>query len=430
MRRNIQLIEKIIKELEQKELLEQITDANVFYDEPQWYFYNISLKSSNIFPDPDEYNICKQKIIASGISVKSGYLALLKCLSEGIEHFSLYHIKKNSLINSSYSQLNQPALDPAEYTNNTDHRKSQIGWVRGFNLTKNEICFIPAQLIFIDYVQSTQEPKLSVNISTGAAGGFDFESSLLRGIYEVIERDSILTLYLNDIKFSKVETGSLGNNKIRAILEYCKQYKIGIHIYNTTNDLGIPAFLSVLDDKTGQGPQFTVGAKANLNWIEAVIGSIEEAFLSRPWMRWEMLKRRFKLPKIKPELINTVIDRTVFWNSPETKIIRELLINQSPTPYKPVLSVNSLMSFNNKQKELSYILNILKSKGFTVYMADISLDNFKKLGHCVYKIIIPKLQPLYLSEKQKVFRMNRLRTVARYFGKDNFVINSFPHPFL
>src|SRR5690606_28974937 len=118
-------------------------------------------------------------------------------------------------------------------------------------------------------------------ISTGAAGGFGKDETLLRGIYEVVERDSIMTSYLNKVLLQRVNYLSITNKHILDILTYLKKYWLKVHIFYIRNDLQIPTFMTILEDKTSFGPAIAVGTKTNLNIESALLGSIEEALFTR-----------------------------------------------------------------------------------------------------------------------------------------------------
>lgn len=418
------LIYFLLKELKSHKILKNINNLNIFFDEPKFNHYGIALilpkKYSDGLPPKTEINIT-----ASGISVTNKYLALLKCIWEGIERFNLYCYREKSIKYAFYHDLIPHAIDPTVYV--CDEKlttTSRFGWVKGYNLTDNIPIYIPAQLIYLNYFKSKEEIKLSANISTGAAGGIDKETTLLRGIYEVIERDAFMTVYLNSIKATRIDIGKIRNKIIQRIINKCRQYNLEIFVFNITNDLAIPVFMAILTDKTGIGPAVTVGLKSSLNVLNAITGSIEESFMGRVMIRNEMLKRKSNDFNIPPKSIRTLLDRGLFWVSLKRLSSLNYLLNQIPLPFK--IHANTV----KPHQELATIIDILRKKGYKTYYVDITSDIVKKLNYFVYKVIIPELQPLYLDEKHKELRTNRLKLVASYFGLFRYRIKSVPHPFL
>ena len=86
----------------------------------------------------------------------------------------------------------------------------------------------------------------------------------------------------------------------------------------------------------------------------------------------------------------------------------------------------------NQKYELLKLKRLFLKRNMDIYYVDISLDNFKKLGHVVYKTFIPGLQPLYLTSKEGPIRfgLDRLKAVSEYFGQKRFFLNQIPHPFI
>lgn len=414
-------IKLLFNELESNKILKTLEKGDKFHDEPSFLQYNALLDSIEKYSDGVKYEFST----ASGISFNSRHLAMLKCLSEAAERFCLISYLDSSIINSKYKDLKEPALDPSILDGNGIYRKKKIGWIKGFNLSENKKTLIPAQLIYMNYkigrgITILPHPLMS----TGAAGGFEHESTLLRAIYEVVERDAFMTSYLNRIKSPRIKLEGIRNKVIQSILDNCGRYKLKLFTFDITNDLGIPSFLTLLIDKTGLGPAVSCGAKSSMRQEEALVGSIVESFLTRPWIRGVMLKNKLRFSKIYPYDINSHLARALYWVSPTMLKHLSFWLNQRPT------RLNSFAFSGNSQEELSKVKELFLRKNFEIFYADITLDMFRKLGYLVYKAVVPNLHPLYLNEKYRTIRIPRLKEVSAFFGKNKFSINKVSHPFL
>ncbi len=104
---------------------------------------------------------------------------------------------------------------------------------------------------------------LSVPISTGAAAGGCLASALVRGIYEVIERDAFMISYLNKLENDKVDLEKIPDARITTLLSILNRYRIEGHIMDITSDLGVPTFVTILVDRTGIGPAIHCGLKTS-----------------------------------------------------------------------------------------------------------------------------------------------------------------------
>lgn len=402
--------------LKKNNIISEIRSGTIFYDEPQFNYYTLDINKDNSLLKDIPY-----EMTAGGISATSEQKALLKCLVECMERYSLFtSTEKYSIY--SYEELDKTALDPSLYTHTKNILSRKLFWTMGINATTSTKTFLPAQLIDLNNRKFKNEPQLSTIISTGAAGGFELESTLLRGIYEVIERDAFMTIYLNAIHAPMIQLNTLKNKKIKSIVDTYKRYKLDVYLFDITHDLGIPVFLSVLVDRTGIGPAVTIGAKANLDIKKAIIGCMEEAFMARPWIRFEMLKNKKKYHSLNPSISR--LDRALLWSS--TKSINKLnfLLQQNPMTYKygknPVIA--------SDEKALQFVIKILKNKGFSIYYKDITASEFITSGCRIYKVIIPGLQPLYLTKQEH--DTARLSDVSAFFKQKKRVTNVFPHPFL
>lgn len=418
MNRNKQ-IKFILNELLSKKIIKSIDRYNTFYDEPSFFLYYAPLGSNENYSDKKIPN----NSLGAGISI-SPHIAILKCLVECIERFCSYCYRNKSMPYLSYKEIKNYALDPALFDNNSSLREEKLGWIKGFNLSNDTTCLVPTQLVYLNYKKRGDEIILpQPGISTGTAGGFDHESTLLRGIYEVIERDSFMTIYLNKIQAPKIDLTTIKNKTVQLILDSCERYRLELQVFDIATDLGIPSFLSLIIDRTGLGTAVSCGAKSNLNAKLALTESILESFLVRFWMRSKLFESKLNIPRINPYAIDTNEKRGFFWSP--TRMLEHLnfLLNQKPVTFR----YNRL---EEPKQELSKVKELFEKRQIKIFYVDITLPIFKKLGIIVYKAIIPNLQPLYLIENKKIVRIGRLKEVSKFFGQEKVLINNTPHPFV
>lgn len=419
-----QLLTKIIDKLVFHNFITEIIDTSIlFYDEPKIFSYSakININSSN-FAGP--FGLSNTQLGGAGVSIKSRELALLKCLSEVIERISLVSYHQKEYVVNCYTHLKN-AIDLSPYL--SAYKKiNNIGnlsfkWIKGTDIYNQKEVYIPMQLIYLGY-KLEEEIPLTGQISTGAAGGFSKEAILLRGIYEVIERDSLMTTYLNAIKVRRIKLQSISDDTVVSLISTLKNYYLDLFLFDITNDLEIPTYLSILMDNTNTigCPKYTVGYKSRINVKEAIIGSIEEALMGRTAQRYNFYSVINKNKKSNSLQIRDVMKAYV-----QTHLNNlNYLINLKP---KPLLKYTN--NVVNDKEELNIVMNKLLKKNFKIYYADITLNMFKDLNHKVYKVIIPGLQP-YLPETYEEFRIDRLKSVAEYFGLKDYLINKVPHPFV
>ena len=413
---------RILDLLERKKLLKAIYKISFFHDDPRFYQYTSQLNYSRRY----SYGY-SQELSSSGFSFTSPETALTKCLGEAAERLCLVFYKRSQILKAKFSELSAHALDPSLFSKNKNIKNKNLGWVKGVDLLKNKEILIPAQLVYLSYRADEDDTVLQYPfVSTGAAGGFTKESALLRGLYEIVERDAFMNAYLAKIPLPKINLPEIKDKAINSILKTCQRYSLSLYSFETTNDLGIPSFLSLLIDRTGAGPSVSMGSKAGLKSKEALIASMGESFLTRIAIRGEMIDRISNPTRERKDSGNDmIVERGIYWSHPSMIKNLNFLLNSKSKKFRDTKFKGSERSESKRAGD------IIRSKGYGIYFVDITHDIFREAGYRVYKVIIPNLQPLYLREEDKQhLDYSRLEAVAKYFNKPNFTVNSIPHPSL
>jgi ribosomal protein S12 methylthiotransferase accessory factor len=415
---------KLLKKLSDIKILDTIYNlTHVFYDEPKAYHYGAKINIPKGFTDGYKQT---SDVTAGGVSFFSKNSALLKCLVETIERFSFYTYKNHQLEFASFSQLqkkNRNPIDLKPYGIEASFHDLKIGWVMGRNLIENKDCFIPAQLVYVNYKNTKNEKHLSPIITTGGAAANTLTESLISGIYELIERDAYMTMYLTSSMPQLINTKTIKNQKIKDIISSYERYCLLPYVFEITNDLEVPVIMTIVIDSTGLGPRITVGLKSNFDKDIAIIGSLNEAYATRTWLREEIMEGNLDKNKVAPSDIRTFIQRAAFWFDKNNINKINNLICQKKIAYKTSKKVD-------KKNEYLKLLSIFKKNKYDLIYADVTRGIFEDLDISVVKVISPQLQPLYIDEKYRFYKLQRLKMAAEYFGNKNYTLNNIPHPFL
>lgn len=407
-----------------------VQDTHVFYDEPNLPFYSAYLdnNSKGRFSD---YIVSKDRVVAGALSITSKKTALLKALNESIERFCLSCTPINQIVYQDYKDISNVAINPFYYVVPSLRK---IGWIKGSSINTNESRLLPAQTVFLNYYKDValkknpSEPILNQFISTGTAVGYNKEETCLRGMLEVIERDAAMSNYLNKISSPKINLNNIKNKTLDYILDVTKRYRFSLSVFDITSDIPIPTFLSILIDDSGIHPTLTVGSKSDLDPINAIVGSIEESFMGRTWIRYKIMKKKNILGK-KPIKISSRLDRALYWADKRAIDRFSYLLKNKPTTLKKQRYF-FFKKVHARKDRLKRIVSLLDTLGYKSFFCDIKPTFIKTKHLSIIKAIIPGLQPLYLDEKNRNINTDRLKKVARFFSKKGFTINKIPHPFL
>jgi len=302
-------------------------------------------------------------IRAHGVSSQTPALALAKCLSELTERISV-SLPCPLLATSSLRDSDARAIPLGTLLGAHGHADRPFGWLRGTSIGTGKDAYIPAQLVFHTYQRTPAEPLLlfPTRMGSGVAAGKNETDILLNGIYELVERDAFMTGYL-----AKTFTREIKN--LPPGLRLPVQSGV-LRVFDITNDLGIPSFLSVV---FAPRSFFAAGLKSSLDPKKALAGSLEEVMLEC-MVKTNMIIRRQR-PKGRLPMLT----------------YRSLLSALSNTYAVPIPRASA---FSSSQNELSTLVSRLARKGFGIYSFDITPPGFAP-AISVRRIFIPGLQPFY-----------------------------------
>lgn len=320
--------------------------------------------------------------------------------------------------NLKYQTVNMNIFPPSDNSELNYSENTALNWVETYDYFNHSQKYIPQSYIYLYNEKPTWGDQVTSPISTGAALHDNYESAILNGIYEVVERDSIsLTWLLKSIN-SDVTHLFKKNNKI-----FNNKFLGTVRFYDVSTVPGI----------------ITICAHARANHSK----KCKNVLMFCSSINFEDIEQ-----KLTKELISVMF---TFANSKKTYDLN--------TDYHDFMSVDQsgyFMSFDfndkyfnffkhvpkklkpypikkniNKTEELKEVLNILKSQNFSLYITDISnrevLDNHYK----AVKVVIPEAQPISFIYKNRYLYSNRLIKLAKkkyghnYFSKLNHMPLAF-----
>jgi ribosomal protein S12 methylthiotransferase accessory factor len=350
--------------------------------------------------------------------------AQIKALGEAAERFSLIQDSTKCVLMCANDLENTIDLDdlPEFHTDEgilSRIRRISLPWVSGYYLDSQTLgqAYLPAQLIFVPYERQSNEPVIRQPISTGAALGFGYADSILRGLLEVIERDAfMLSYYRRRINHELDPTKVVSLSDVLKELERCR---LKLRLFDITTDTGAYVFLALLLDDTGYGPHLTAGMKAGYDPPKVALGAIEEAIQLRPWIRDLHMSHLGGIPKPVPNEIATLKDRAFFWLDPSLRSQLDF--------YLECPRVERLSSYPRPPStKITYLLkrqlDSLSKLGVKAYFTDLTDERLFEAGFRVVKVVTTKLQPMHLDERGGIQLGSRLL--------DQHFINQAPHFFL
>lgn len=407
-------------------------------DEPKLFLYESKYRKGLFEGDSNE-----DERYGNGTSFKKK-TAYTKSILESAERYCLENYKSSEFTYSTRQDLKGDALDLKQVTRFDDTliRKfpdlnittdSKFYWTKGTNLGNNNNILIPAQLVYVPY-ETKGEQIIRYPISTGAALGADRSDAILRGIFEVLERDAFAVYYLNNLHGELIDYE--GNKQLKEISDYFHKYRLKIYLVNLPTDVTVHNIMAILIDDTLFGPKISVGCKTGLDPLKVAIGAIEEAFQVRIWIKETIVNMKtydeFIIRLKKDPYLLTIENRGLLWaQTSMLEFIRPWIDNTKHINFK------SLKSLTKKDisVELDYLLEELKKNNHNVYYVDVTTDKVAEASFCVVKVIIPTMHPIHLDEKYRYLGGTRLYELPVKLGLIGFPnlssnLNNIPHFFL
>lgn len=327
---------------------------------------------------------------AAGLSLRDAYYA---AVGETIERYCGSFIHDDLRV-STYDDLGELAVDPGDFAFYADNQYGQKGfpfakftkstrvaWTHATNLYTGRTTLVPAATVYLPYYFRDSEEHTWLSISTGLAASTNIVDAILRGIYEVVERDAISNMWFNHLSMPRIDF--MSDPLFREMYEkYFKIPNCTHHLIDISTDTGIPTVFGVLSEH-GRGA--LVAAAANANPYEAMKKVMIE--LSQGRISWktdfvEGVSRSFRQDFSDIRDFNS---RVELYTKAEMKDHLRFVYSSPAVTGIP----SSRHTVNEPEKILNSIVSYLHKKGLTVYFADLTPEDIRRASYCVVRVLIP-----------------------------------------
>ncbi|GAA2896683.1 hypothetical protein GCM10010517_61670 [Streptosporangium fragile] len=173
---------------------------------------------------PDGLTICSAEVsspyrllpwpadrVATGTAFGDPGRAVMSAVGEAVERYCGNFVPAG-LLRSSYRKLREPALDPARLALYSDGQHAEPGfpftpftadlevlWTRGTDLADGTPAWLPASLVYVNYLSPPREDEPPTNYAmlAGIAAGPSARAARTAALEEVIERDATVVWWAN-----------------------------------------------------------------------------------------------------------------------------------------------------------------------------------------------------------------------------------------
>jgi ribosomal protein S12 methylthiotransferase accessory factor len=381
----------------------------------------VELGNSLMYPSP----------AGSGLSPNE---AEIRTLMEAVERYSNMVADESRFIWSAYNKIKKMAIDPQEmglYQEETYDKvkrisryspDAEIPWIKGQDLYSGKPAFIAAD--FVHYPSIRSNP-IVLESSNGASAHTDIVQALLNGLYELIERDAFLTMWLNKIPMPILDIKALPNDFNKSI-RMISDYGMTVKLVDLTNDSRVPTVMAVCyNNNPNKYPAVEVGTATHVEPERAVQKALFE-------METGLIHNleEDKREILEEDQITAIYEHAIYYLNPKKRKYWEFMISSK--------QASKLSRFAGKviEDQNAVLMEIVKhfhTLGRRVVYVDITPPDIRSLGLVAVKVFVTGFQPMYSG---KIVRLNldRLQQSAEYVLKNigaarsGTELNTAPHP--
>jgi ribosomal protein S12 methylthiotransferase accessory factor len=177
--------------------------------------------------------------------------AMTSALMEAIEGFHAEDVGEGRHVSYRALAANCNVVDPDMLcrTGQAFDIDVPIRWLEGFDLLRQEPCWVPAEIVHTDYTQPLDGYFLAG--SNGLASGNHLVEALSAAICELIERDAVAVWSASGLRARaqrSLDVASIDDPDCRALLAKYDAAGIAVRLWNVTTDIAVAAFVCDICD--------------------------------------------------------------------------------------------------------------------------------------------------------------------------------------
>jgi ribosomal protein S12 methylthiotransferase accessory factor len=371
---------------------------------------------------------------ASGRALDDPDRARLIAIAEGAERYSAGDFLGEPVVTAMASDLPGPVMDldrvprcsPAELARpgcplRPLEPAAPMRWVQGVELCHREITWVPAVMACYHLRDTTEAERFWHRMSTGCAVHFDPAEAVLRAILEIIERDIIAILWLQNLPLPVIRETGLSDGA-GYVLDAERRHFVKNYLFDATSDLGVPTVYCLRIAEHDAKASRLVGC-ASARSIEA---AAEKALLEASFI-CSVCYPDSPIPEAFEDFRN-VTDGTRYMALPQRASSFSFLVDgadQRVAQDRPPLPDDSAAA-------LASLIARLSDRGMQVIAVDRTPRELAAVGLTAVSVVIPDLQPMTLYPLAQYRAHPRLYAAPQLMGypvQTEEELNPWPQPF-
>lgn len=351
----------------------------------------------------------------------------MSALGEALERYCASAWSDENIVYKRREELEGPSLDPrrlvlfrpeqyASLKYAPYQESSRLGWVPARSLASGEQVWVPALAAFMAYDVRSPEEFLFPITSNGLAAGPSLPRAILSAVYEVLERDAFLAMWLHSLPCQRISPFSHPQPEVQGLCHSYARRRVAMELYRIPMDHSCHVFAGIAFSEGGpDGPASVVGLGADLDPVRAARSAVLEVSQVRPALRIRMreaeTRRHIQELVDDPSRVATLEDHDL------------LYADSSTTACFDFLRRRPLEEFDWDQKQghdpvedLSRLTDELRGQGSDILYCNLTTSEVQPLGIHVVRAIVPDYQPIYFGRQERRIGGERLFELPRRLG--------------
>jgi ribosomal protein S12 methylthiotransferase accessory factor len=363
----------------------------------------------------------------------------IAAFGELIERYCVSVYTKEQFIVETAAALGKEALDlsciprcsPTEIAHSKCNliepsRQMPMRWTQGLSLRSGGLVYLPSVMVFLYLADRLPGERIAHPISTGCAAHRTYEEALIAAILEVVERDALSILWLQQLPVPRFEVDQLPPPFDAVWESFARRGgATTVAFFDATTDLDVPVVYGVRSCRQTPAAATMVACASALEPAGAVAKVIRDLSATAIGFR-----NHRPIPN-HPDDFTELHHGSVYMARAERAPAFDFLL-QSPRVRSLMERRPAVAAQDRPRDVLKSLLSVLFQKGLEVFAVDLTTDEALRAGLRVVRVIIPGLQPFSCRYRARYLAHARLYEAPAamdYPVRKERELNPWPNPF-
>ncbi|HEY4347135.1 MAG TPA: YcaO-like family protein [Gaiellaceae bacterium] len=363
-------------------------------------------------------------------------------VGEALERYSATYVPRERLVVGTAGELGDSCVDPERFSLFSESqylgggfpyrrfdRAASVAWIEGWSLPAGTPALLPAELVYLGDPGLT-DGRIAYSTSSGLACGGSVAETVLRGLFELLERDAFMIVWANRLSLPLLARPDR-DAAMEAGLDAFDRTGLDYAAVDLSCVHEIPIVLGVVRGPASLSGALGVGAAAASTIDRACWKALSEAFATRSaGAKLELLGRTPELDGRRGG-VSSFDDHIAYYAGHERARATGFL---DASPLRSCRAAIPDLEGETLDERIGALCARVEAAGASAYAVDVTSPDVAALGLRVTRVVAPELCPLDASHAARFLGGRRLYEAAAPLGlRDGPLaeddLNPDPHPF-